>query len=216
MDSSSTLAEGGARNASLPQRERRSGRLIWISILSILVIGGYFVVTRIVRTRGATTQSATAMHPPVPVAAAAAQRGNLNRYLNAIGSVTAFNTVTVKTRVDGQIVNVAFKEGQTVHQGDVLVQIDQRPYQAALGQAQGTLAKDQATLLNAQQTLERDQALFKQDVIAAQALDNEKSLVGQAVGAVKSDQANIDAAKVQVAWWTWGTSCMRQIRRVWR
>ena len=81
------------------------------------------------------------------------QAGDLNRYLTAIGTVTAFNTVTVKTRVDGQIVKVAFREGQTVHQGDLLLEIDPRPYQAALDQAIGTLAKDKATLVNAQTTL---------------------------------------------------------------
>ncbi|MGD0290585.1 MAG: MdtA/MuxA family multidrug efflux RND transporter periplasmic adaptor subunit [Candidatus Binataceae bacterium] len=197
MDSS-TLPEGGARPASLLQQERLSRPWAWISILSILVVVGYFVVSRIVRTRSASAQPSAAMHAVVPVAAAAATRGDLSRYLTAIGSVTAFNTVTVKTRVDGQIVKVAFKEGQTVHQGDVLVQIDPRPYQAALSQVRGQLAKDRATLVNAQQTLVRDQTLYRQDVIAAQDLDNQQSLVGQSEGAVKSDLANLDAAEVQV------------------
>jgi multidrug efflux system membrane fusion protein len=85
-----------------------------------------------------------------------------------------------------------------VHQGDVLVQIDPRPYQAALSQVRGQLAKDRATLVNAQQTLVRDQTLYRQDVIAAQDLDNQQSLVGQSEGAVKSDLANLDAAEVQV------------------
>jgi len=198
MMDSSTLPEGGARPASLLQQERLSRPWAWISILSILVVVGYFVVSRIVRTRSASAQPSAAMHAVVPVAAAAATRGDLSRYLTAIGSVTAFNTVTVKTRVDGQIVKVAFKEGQTVHQGDVLVQIDPRPYQAALSQVRGQLAKDRATLVNAQQTLVRDQTLYRQDVIAAQDLDNQQSLVGQSEGAVKSDLANLDAAEVQV------------------
>ncbi len=198
MDSSSNLPQGGAKNASLPQQEGLSRRWAWLSILSILIIGGYFVVTRIVGARSATAQASAAMHQAVPVAAAAAKRGDLSRYLNAIGTVAAFNTVTVKTRVDGQIVNIAFKEGQTVHQGDLLVEIDPRPYQATLEQAEGTLAKDQATLRNAQITLARDQALFKQDVIAAQELDNQVATVGVSVGTVQSDKANIDADKVQV------------------
>jgi multidrug efflux system membrane fusion protein len=136
----------------------------------------------------------------VQVSAAEVKRGDLNRYLTAIGTVTAFNTVTVKTRVDGQIVQVAFKEGQTVHQGDLLLEIDPRPYQAALAQAEGQLAKDQATLLNAKITLERDRSLYQQGVIAAQDFDNQQSLVGQSAGAVESDRANIAAAKVQVAY----------------
>ena len=197
MDSSN-LPEGRARPASSLQQEELSRPWVWISILSILVVAGYFFVGRIVRTRSASAQPSGAMHAVVPVAAAAAARGDLNRYLTAIGSVTAFNTVTVKTRVDGQIVKVAFKEGQPVHQGDVLVQIDPRPYQAALSQVRGQLAKDRAALVNAQQTLARDQALYRQEVIAAQDLDNQKSLVGQSEGAVKSDLANLDAAQVQV------------------
>jgi multidrug efflux system membrane fusion protein len=131
----------------------------------------------------------------VPVAVAPVKRGDLNRFLSAIGTVTAFNTVTVKTRVDGQIVNVAFKEGQTVQKGDLLVEIDPRPYQAALAQALGTLAKDEATLANAKTTLARDQMLFQQGVIAAQDYDNQKSVVGQAAGTVESDRANVAAAK---------------------
>ena len=134
------------------------------------------------------------------MSAAEVKRGDLNRYLTAIGTVTAFNTVTVKTRVDGQIVNIAFKEGQTVHQGDLLVEIDPHPFQAILAQAEGQLAKDQATLRNAKITLERDRSLYQQGVIAAQDFDNQQALVGQSVGAVQSDQANIAAAKVQLAY----------------
>jgi membrane fusion protein, multidrug efflux system len=200
MMDSSTLPQEGAKNTSLPQQEGLSRRWAWLSILSILVISGYFLFTRLGGARNTSAQASPAARPAVPVAAAGAKRGDLNRYLTAIGSVAAFNTVTVKTRVDGQIVNVAFKEGQTVHQGDLLVEIDPRPYQAALSQAEGQLAKDQATLRNAQITLERDRSLYKQDVIAAQDLDNQQSLVGQSAGTVKSDQANIEAAKVQLAY----------------
>ena len=101
---------------------------------------GYFLLTRFGGARGKSAHAA--VRPGVPVSADEVKRGDLNRYLTAIGTVTAFNTVTVKTRVDGQIVNVAFKEGQTVHQGDLLVEIDPRPYQAALAQAEGQLTKD--------------------------------------------------------------------------
>ena len=164
-----------------------------LSILGILVVAGYFLLTRL---HGATPP------PPiphaVPVAATAAKTGDLNRYLTAIGSVTAFNTVTVKTRVDGQIMSVAFKEGQTVHKGDLLVLIDPRPYQATLDQAVGTLAKDEATLKNAEITLGRDKTLLQQGVIAAQDYDNQVATVGVSEGTIKSDQANIDADKVQV------------------
>src|SRR5580698_2374214 len=163
MLDSTTLPEGRMKNAAFPQHEGLSRRWIWLSILLIILIAGYFLLTRIEAARAAAAQAAAAKNRPgTPVAASAVKQGNLNRYLSAIGAVTAFNTVTVKTRVDGQIINVAFKEGQTVHKGDLLVEIDPRPYQAALDQAQGTLAKDEATLKNAQITLARDKTLLQQ------------------------------------------------------
>jgi len=175
---------------------------VWLSVLSILVVValGYFLLPRLGGARSPSAQASVAARPGMPVSATAVKRGDLNRYLSAIGTVTAFNTVTVKTRVDGQIVNVAFKEGQTVHQGDLLVEVDPHPYQAVLAQAKGQLAKDRATLLNAKITLERDRSLFQQGIIAAQDFDNQQSLVGQSAGAVQSDQANIAAAKVQLGY----------------
>jgi len=201
MDSSAPPG-GGVKGVYLPQREGLSRRWVWLSILSILVIVGYFLLTRLGGAPKTSPQAAAAAaaRAAVPVSATEVKRGDLNRYLTAIGTVTAFNTVTVKTRVDGQIVKVAFKEGQTVHQGDLLLEIDPRPYQAALAQAEGQLTKDQATLLNAKITLERDRSLYQQGVIAAQDFDNQQSLVGQSAGAVESDRANIAAAKVQVAY----------------
>lgn len=185
----------------LPQRRGLSRRWIWLLLPSILVVVvGYFLLTRLGGSRSTSPQASAAVRASVPVSATEVKRGDLNRYLTAIGTVTAFNTVTLKSRVDGQIVKVAFKEGQTVHKGDLLLEIDPRPYQAALAQAEGQLVKDQATLLNAKITLERDRSLYQQGVIAAQDFDNQQSLVGQSAGAVASDQANIAAAKVQVAY----------------
>src|SRR5215469_10339177 len=134
----------------------------------------------------------------VPVAVAAAHRGDLPVYFNGLGNVTAYNTVTVRSRVDGQIVNVAFKEGQYVHVGDLLVQIDPRPFQVQLEQAQGQLAKDQAQRKDAQVNLERFQLLFKEGVIPQQQLDTQAALVGQFDGAITSDQSQIDNAKLQL------------------
>jgi multidrug efflux system membrane fusion protein len=191
---------GGVKDLYLPQKGKLSRRWVWLSILSILIVIGYFLLTRLGSARSTSAQRSVAAQPGVPVSATAVKRGDLSRYLSAIGTVTAFNTVTVKTRVDGQIIKVAFNEGQTVHKGDLLVEIDPRPYDAALAQAEGQLVKDQATLLNAQITLKRDEALYHQGVIAAQDYDNQQSLVGQSAGAVESDRANIAAAKVQVAY----------------
>jgi membrane fusion protein, multidrug efflux system len=200
MMDSSVPPQGEAKNTALAQQEGLSRRWVWLSILSILVVSGYFLVTRLGETRSPSAQASSATRPGMPVAAAEAKRGDLNRYLTAIGNVAAFNTVTVKSRVDGQIVKVAFKEGQTVHQGDLLVEIDPRPYQAQLSQAEGQLAKDQATLVNARITLARDRSLYQQGVIARQDFDNQQSVLGQSAGAVISDRANIDAAKVQLAY----------------
>jgi membrane fusion protein, multidrug efflux system len=136
----------------------------------------------------------------VPVVAAAAQKGDLPVYFNGLGTVNAFNTVTVRSRVDGQLVNVAFREGQYVHEGDLLAQVDPRPYEVQLEQAQGQLTKDQAQHKDAEANLERYKLLFKEGVIPQQQLDTQAALVGQFDGAIKSDQSQIDNAKLQLTY----------------
>src|SRR5712664_261564 len=136
----------------------------------------------------------------VPVIVATAQRGDLPVYFNGLGTVTAFNTVTVRSRVDGQLISVAFKEGQFVHEGDLLAQIDPRPFQVQLEQALGQLAKDQAQRRDAEVNLERFKLLFKEGVIAQQQLDTQAALVGQFDGAIASDQAQINNAKLQLTY----------------
>jgi len=134
----------------------------------------------------------------VPVVVATAQKGDLPVYFNGLGTVTAFNTVTVRTRVDGQIVKINFQEGQMVHQGDDLVDIDSRPYQVQLEQAEGQLAKDQAQLRDVQVDYERYQLLYKEGVIPKQQVDTQQAQVGQYEGSIKSDQGSIDNAKLQI------------------
>lgn len=139
-------------------------------------------------------------HPTIPVSAVQAQRGDLDLYLSAIGSVTPFNTTTVKSRVDGAIQGIFYTEGQTVKAGDLLIQLDPRPYQVQLTQAQGQSAKDQAAYEVAKVTLERDQMLYSQGVLARQDLDNQQSTMDQAKGAVEADRGAIDSAKLNITY----------------
>ncbi len=135
---------------------------------------------------------------PMPVATAPAQSGSMPIIVNGLGTVTPITTVTVQSQISGQITQIAFKEGQTVKRGELLIQIDPRPYQVALEQAQGALARDKALLANARIDLERYTTLFAQDSIAEQQLATQKSLVEQDLGTVKTDQAQIDAAKLNL------------------
>jgi multidrug efflux system membrane fusion protein len=134
------------------------------------------------------------------VGVAAARTANLNVYLNALGTVTPKRNVTVRSRVDGQLLRVNFAEGQTVKEGDLLAEIDPRPYQVQLKQAEGQMAKDQALLANARVDLERYKTLFAQDSIARQQLDTQASLVRQYEAAIRLDQAQIDSARLNLVY----------------
>jgi multidrug efflux system membrane fusion protein len=137
---------------------------------------------------------------PTPVVVAKAVRNNVPVYLTGLGNVSAFYTTTVKTRVDGQLMSVAFQEGDDVKQGQDLALIDPRPYQVMLEQAQGQLAHDEALLTDAKLDLDRYTTLLKQDAIPSQQLDTQKATVGQYEGSIKTDQANIDNAKLQLVY----------------
>jgi multidrug efflux system membrane fusion protein len=136
----------------------------------------------------------------VPVIAATSRKGDMPVYLPGLGSVTAFNTVTVRSRVDGQIMKIAFTEGQLVKEGDLLVEIDPRPFQVMLEQAEGQKARDVALLDNANIDLERYKVLYKQEAIPKQQLDTQIALVAQDQATIKSDQAAIDNAKLQLVY----------------
>lgn len=134
----------------------------------------------------------------MPVMAAAARSGDIDVVINALGTVTALNTATVKARVDGQLVRINFKDGQLVKTGDVLAEIDPRPFQVQLDQANGQLVRDQALLDNARIDYERYAGLLAKDSIAKQQVDAQQSLVHQDEGIVLTDRAQVDNAKLQL------------------
>jgi len=136
----------------------------------------------------------------IPVVTAKVTRADLPVYLNGLGNVTAYYTVTVKSRVDGQLMKINFNEGDLVQQGQVLAEIDPRPYQVQLDLAQGTFARDTALLTNARLDLQRYTTLLEQDAVPKQQLDTQKALVAQYEGNLKTDQANIDNARLNLTY----------------
>ena len=184
---------------------RRPGSRRRLLIVVLIILGAIaLIVWRIhANNQAAATlaaKQAAAANRPTPVQVAPVQQRTVPVFLTALGTVTAYNTVTLHSRVDGQLLQVNFQEGQTVKKGQLLLEIDPRPYQAVLDQAVGTLAKDEANLKNMQAEAERYTALYEAGVVSKEQQQLQVANQGQAAGSIKADQAAIEAARVNVGY----------------
>ena len=174
-------------------------RFIWLFAFALLLGGALFFFQRL-DTGKAKTNKPAFSPSALAITTATAQKGNIGVYVNALGSVTPLYTVTVKSRVDGQLMSVNYREGQMVHQGDILAEIDPRPFQAQLTQVEGQYERDKALLENANNDLNRYQTAYSKNAIPKQQLDTQQATVHQYEGIVKNDQGQIDNAKVQLGY----------------
>lgn len=175
----------------------------WVGLLAAGLVGvcAYAYLVKADETSSPPARQGTSLPSKAAlVVGSAAKEGDIGIYITGLGSVTPLNTVIVKSRVDGQLMKVAFQEGETVKNGALLAEIDPRPFEAQLTQAEGQLARDQALLQNARLDLQRYETLSKQDSIAEQQYDTQKFLVRQFEGTVKFDQGQVDSAKVQLTY----------------
>jgi multidrug efflux system membrane fusion protein len=179
------------------QQKQTALRRHWWKVLlavCLLAVCAYFYF----KSAGESGQAKQPVVRAMPVVTAVAKKGDIGIYISGLGAVTPLNTVIVKSRVDGQLMKVLFREGQIISSGTLLVEIDPRPFEAQLTQAAGQLARDQALLDNARLDLKRYQVLAEQDSVAKQQLDTQAALVRQDEGIVKVDQGLVDNAKLQL------------------
>src|SRR5271167_938009 len=184
---------------------RKPVRMRWylLSGMAILVaVCGGYVGWRHLATVHAVAPPAAVPPPAIPVSVAAAERRDVPIYLTGLGTVQAFNTVTVKTRVDGELVKVAFTEGQDVKAGDLLAQIDPRPFQATYDQAVAKKVQDEANLANAKLDLQRFSDLATRNFAPIQQVDTQRAMVAQLEAQIQGDQAAINSAKTQLDYTT--------------
>jgi multidrug efflux system membrane fusion protein len=190
------------RSAMASEPKARRHPWLWVLAAILLVAVVYAVYTRLAPSRDPALgpKGFDPTDRPIPVVAATAKTGDVDIFLEGLGTVTPLKTATVRSRVEGQLMRVLFKEGQIVKEGDLLAEIDPRPFQVQLAQAEGQLVRDQALLANARLDLERYRTLFEQDSIAKQQVDTQASLVRQYEGAIKVDQSQVDNARLQLTY----------------
>ena len=192
---------------SHPKTSRRA--VVWVIVIFALIVLGALGLRTLSKSHGEQAQArggggrrgaGADANRAVPVSAAPAQQRNVPVYFEGLGNVQAYYTVTIHSRVDGQLMQVNFREGQQVHKGDELALIDPRPYEVQLSQAEATKYKDQANLENAQRDLQRYADLYKQGVIAQQQYNTQQSVVAQQEGLVRADDAQINNAKLNLTY----------------
>jgi multidrug efflux system membrane fusion protein len=179
---------------------RRTSRRILVVCVILAALAGIGAYVAVKGPGRAQSAAPPAGARPVPVVVSPARSGDLSVYLSGIGSVTPLSTVTVRSRVDGQLMRTLFQEGQAVKAGELLAEIDPRPFETQLTQAEGQLAKDEAALNNARLDLERYRSLVKGGFIPQQQLDTQASTVSQLAAAIKSDQGQIDSIRLQLTY----------------
>ena len=205
--------ERGGNTPPPPAHKPKKRGLIWVIFLVVIVAVGGYAVWRasqpnlVVQPQGRGGpggpggpggRGGRGGNGPLPVVVAKASLKSVPVYQNGLGNVTAYYTVVVKSRVNGQLMKIDFKEGDFVKEGQILAEIDPRPFQVILDQYEGTMAHDKALLDDANLDLKRYTTLLAQNAIPQQQLDTQKALVGQYEGSIKQDQANIDSAKLNL------------------
>jgi len=211
MSETPTSPSAPPSSGAQPQADRKRVRgWLWFLLVAAIAGGGYFYYG-LYKERTAAEAEAKAeadkkgkgkggMGGPTPVVAVPARKDKINVYLEGLGTVTPLRTVTVRSRVEGQLMRVHFREGELVQQGQLLAEIDPRPFNVQLKQAEGQLARDQALLANAKLDVERYRLLLEQDSIAKQQVDAQEALVRQYEGVVKSDQSQVESARLQLTY----------------
>ena len=190
-----------------PRRKRTLAAVLAVVLVALAAGWAYLHFTRgsdaAVQTKQASAKGGRGGSDPsraTPVVAGVAAISDVNVHLSGLGTVIPLRTVSVRSRVDGELMKIHFTEGQTVKAGELLAEIDPRPFEVQLSQALGQLAKDQSLLANARIDLERYRTLFEQDSIAKQQVDTQAALVRQYEGTVRTDQAQVDNARLQLTY----------------
>jgi membrane fusion protein, multidrug efflux system len=208
MDTNTTTTTAAPSPPSSPEprysdrhEENKGRKWIWVLIAAIVLAGGYIYYRHRQAANDAAAKAKAAQQPrAVPIVTATARRGDIGVYVEALGAVTPVYTVNVTSRVQGQVMNVYYKEGQMVRKGQPLLEVDPRPFQAALTQVEGQLEHDQAVLAEARIDLDRYQQAFNRNAIAKQQLDDQTQIVKQDEGTVKNDQGLVANAQVNLVY----------------